>query len=79
MFAAVPFADGGIVTSPVLGLVGEAGPEAIIPLDRAGSLGSTIVVNVTGTMMDPEGVAREVVKVLNDSQRRGGGGADLFR
>ncbi len=79
LFAPVPFANGGIVTSPVLGLVGEAGPEAIIPLDRAGGFGTNIVVNVTGGMMDPEGVAREVVKVLNDSQRRvGAGGASLF-
>ena len=30
------FAEGGIVNSPMLGLVGEAGPEAIIPLDRMG-------------------------------------------
>lgn len=29
-----PFASGGIVTQPTLGLVGEAGPEAIIPLDQ---------------------------------------------
>ena len=29
------FAEGGIVTKPVAGLVGEAGPEAIIPLDQA--------------------------------------------
>ncbi len=28
------FAEGGIVTGPMLGLVGEAGNEAIIPLDR---------------------------------------------
>tara|TARA_A100001201_G_scaffold89917_1_gene78792 strand:+ start:67 stop:2373 length:2307 start_codon:yes stop_codon:yes gene_type:complete len=28
------FATGGIVMGPTLGLVGEAGPEAIIPLDR---------------------------------------------
>lgn len=32
--AALPFADGGVVTSPVVGLVGEAGPEVIIPLTR---------------------------------------------
>lgn len=31
----VPFAEGGIVTSPTLGLVGEAGPEAIIPLSSS--------------------------------------------
>ena len=28
------FADGGIVTSPVAGIVGEAGAEAVIPLNR---------------------------------------------
>tara|TARA_R100001530_G_scaffold56049_1_gene40994 strand:+ start:960 stop:3293 length:2334 start_codon:yes stop_codon:yes gene_type:complete len=32
------FAEGGIVTSPTMGLVGEAGNEAIIPLDRLGSI-----------------------------------------
>ena len=34
-----PFAEGGIVRSPVNALVGEAGPEAIIPLDRLNSFG----------------------------------------
>ena len=39
------FADGGIVTQPVKGMVGEAGPEAIIPLNQAGGiLGSTEVI-----------------------------------
>ena len=51
----IPFANGGIVTSPTLGLVGEAGPEAIIPLDRAGSLGTTVV-NVQVTSADPQAV-----------------------
>ena len=32
------FAKGGIVNSPMMGLVGEAGSEAIIPLDRLPSL-----------------------------------------
>jgi hypothetical protein len=36
-----PFAKGGIVTKPVMGLVGEAGPEAIIPLNKANMLGNT--------------------------------------
>lgn len=30
----IPFAKGGIVTGPTPALVGEAGPEAIIPLDK---------------------------------------------
>lgn len=32
------FAQGGIVTKPTNALVGEAGPEAIIPLDRLGDI-----------------------------------------
>jgi len=35
-----PFADGGIVTKPTMGLIGEAGyPEAIIPLDGRDAIG----------------------------------------
>jgi hypothetical protein len=68
----VPFADGGIVSSPTLGLVGEAGPEAIVPLDRAGRLGGTsIVVNVSGAV-DPEGTARQIRRILQDAERRSG-------
>ena len=32
------FAKGGIVTKPTLGLIGEAGPEAIMPLSSLGSV-----------------------------------------
>jgi hypothetical protein len=47
---AIPAAQyGGIVTRPTLALVGEAGPEAIIPLDRAG-MGGTV--NVTINAVD---------------------------
>jgi len=65
------FADGGIVTGPTLGMVGEAGPEAIIPLDRAGSLGTTININVSGAI-DPEGTARQIRRILQDAERRSG-------
>lgn len=38
------FAEGGIVTGPTIGLIGEAGPEAIIPLNRfGGGLGGPVV------------------------------------
>lgn len=33
-----PFAEGGIVTRPTMGLVGEAGPEAVIPLNQYNSM-----------------------------------------
>jgi hypothetical protein len=38
------FARGGIVTKPTLGLVGEAGPEAIVPLDK---LKGGVTINIT--------------------------------
>lgn len=45
-------ADGGIVRSPTLALIGEAGPEAVVPLDR-GPMGN-ITINVNGG--DPNAV-----------------------
>ena len=42
------FAEGGIVTGPVMGLVGEAGSEAIIPLDRLPQLMQQSQGNQTG-------------------------------
>jgi TP901 family phage tail tape measure protein len=43
---ATPMATGGIVTQPTLSLIGEAGPEAVVPLDKMGGMGGTTVVNV---------------------------------
>lgn len=48
------FAEGGIVTGTTLGIIGEAGTEAIIPLDRIGevlgSVGGAQSVFVTGQL-----------------------------
>lgn len=43
--AATPLAEGGIVTKPTYSLIGEAGPEAVIPLkdDKARNFGNTTV------------------------------------
>jgi phage-related minor tail protein len=37
------FQHGGLVTKPTMGLVGEAGPEAIVPLGALGGGGGTTV------------------------------------
>jgi hypothetical protein len=37
-------AEGGIVTSPTLALIGERGPEAVVPLNRGGGVGGPAVV-----------------------------------
>ena len=48
-------ANGGIVTSPTLAIIGEAGPEAVVPLDRYnGGGGNNVTINVQGG--DPNAV-----------------------
>jgi hypothetical protein len=53
-------AEGGIVTSAQLAVIGESGPEAVIPLSKLGSMGfggnGGITVNVQGA--DPNEVVR---------------------
>jgi len=48
----IPYlANGGIVTSPTLAMIGERGPEAVIPLsgnNAGGGMGNTININVNG-------------------------------
>jgi hypothetical protein len=55
----IPYlADGGIVTGPTLAMIGEKGPEAVIPLTgrNAGSGGTTYITINTGA--DPQAVVR---------------------
>jgi hypothetical protein len=68
------FANGGIVTSPVMGMVGEAGSEAIIPLDRLGEFGGQTI-NITinaGIGTDASAVGDQIVDVLQRYNRRNG-------
>ena len=53
-FTVPGLANGGLVTQPTLAMIGEAGPEVAIPLDRLGGMGATI--NVTVTSADPQAV-----------------------
>ena len=59
-------ANGGIFTSPTMSLIGESGPEAVIPLSQLGSIGggggSNITVNVGGSVIS-EG---DLVAVIRD-------------
>lgn len=59
------WADGGIVTRPTLGVAGEAGPEAIIPLNKLGALGGgpTYQIVINGPV-DAAGTAREIQDLL---------------
>ena len=61
---------GGIFDSPSVIGVGEAGPEAVVPLDKLWDKldklqGETnIVINVNGANADPREIADEVRRVL---------------
>jgi hypothetical protein len=59
-------ATGGIVTSPTMALIGEAGPEAVIPLDKIGGMGGGVTINVHGG--DPQ----SVVNALRSYMRQNG-------
>lgn len=65
-------AKGGIVTGPTLALVGEAGPEAVIPLNDRHGLGmGTVVVNVAGSVVSESDLIETVRRGLVESQRSG--------
>jgi phage-related protein len=64
-------ATGGIVTSPTLALIGEAGPEAVIPLSKAGGMGMNITVNA-GLVATPDQVGQDIIAAIQKAQRRSG-------
>jgi phage-related protein len=61
-------AEGGIVTGPTIAMIGERGPEAVIPLNRAGAMGGN---NITVNM--PAGSnGDDVVRALQKWVRNNG-------
>jgi len=54
-------AEGGIVNSPTLAMIGEAGAEAVIPLDKMGGMGTTVNINVAGSVIS-EGQLQSVIQ-----------------
>ena len=58
-------AQGGIVNSPTLALIGERGPEAVIPLsgpNAGGGMGSNVTINVNGG--DPQAVVNALRRYM---------------
>ena len=61
-------ASGGLVTKPIHALVGEAGPEAVIPLDRAaGVIGSALSKALQSPSMLALASQRNALNAVNDS------------
>jgi hypothetical protein len=63
-------AEGGIVTAPTLAMIGEKGPEAVVPLNR-GNIGGNITVNVYSTLADAT-LPDKLVNALRQYNRRSG-------
>jgi len=64
-------AAGGIVTSPTLAMLGEAGPEAVVPLGRGG-MGGGITINIMGPTYGMDDFEDKVAEAIRDGARRGG-------
>ena len=70
-------ASGGITTGPTLALIGESGPEAVVPLSRAnefglgGGSGINITVNA-GLGADGKNIGELIVREINKFARSGG-------
>ena len=66
------FAEGGIITQPIIGMVGEAGPEAIIPLSKLGNIGGDITVNVNGGLATSAEIGQAIVNAIRAYNRSAG-------
>ena len=65
-------ATGGIVNKATMALIGEAGPEAVIPLDRMGSMGgTTVIVNVSGSVTTERDLVSAITQGIYNNQASG--------
>lgn len=64
---AIPhFAEGGVVTSPTIAMVGEGGePEAIIPFSKMGGLGGGTTINIINPSVRNDGDLAAMKDMLN--------------
>lgn len=76
-------AEGGIVTKPTLAMIGEAGPEAVVPLDGSAGMGGVNITLGGPVFMDNPGDVDRLVRKLADgfirmTRRTTGGTAIAF-
>ena len=66
------FAKGGIVTSPTAAMIGERGPEAVIPLNRANGMGNNYYITVNPGLSTDAETGRAVVEAIKRYERTSG-------
>jgi hypothetical protein len=64
--------EGGIVSSPTLAMIGERGPEAVIPLSRGGGMGGNYTINVNGGLASSAEIGQSVVNAIRAFNRSNG-------
>jgi hypothetical protein len=73
MMPQVPMmAKGGVVTRPTLAMLGEAGPEAVVPLGAGVGRKVTINVQLLGDTYGMDDFEERVAEAIRDGARRGG-------
>ena len=60
------YAKGGIVTRPTLAMIGEEGPEAIVPLNGGGPMGITIVIEGNTFIGSDPATARKLADMVSN-------------
>lgn len=67
-------AEGGLVMGPQLSVIGEAGPELVVPLDKVGKMGggNTYQITVQAGVGDPREIGRQVVDAIKQYERTAG-------
>ena len=68
-------ATGGIVTRPTAAIIGERGPEAVIPLNKMGNFGGGTSINITvnaGMGVNGADVGQQIIDEIRKSERRSG-------
>jgi hypothetical protein len=65
-------ANGGIVSSPTLALIGESGPEAVVPLSGGMGMGGMTIVVQAGLVSTPDQIGQDIILAIQKAQRRSG-------
>jgi len=70
----IPYlAEGGIVTGPTLAMIGERGPEAVIPLSgRNSGMGGNYTININGGLGSSAEIGTAVVNAIRAFNRQNG-------
>lgn len=58
-------ANGGIVTSPTLAMIGERGPEAVVPLNKMSNMGGGVNITINGGL----GTSSDIAQAVYDNLR----------